>query len=118
MECLNKKKERKILSIFNKKIFENTLFSKSREIRLERSIYEEKDKIILEIYRDSTSTNELAFKDSVVRLERSNCYFYTKRILLNFRLFVLLNDSCPTNNVCNDGKPILLKRHTEFYYQV
>ena len=73
---------------------------------------------LLEIYRDSTSTNELAFKDSVVRLERSNCYFYTKRILLNFRLFVLLNDSCPTNNVCNDGKPILLKRHTEFYYQV
>lgn len=118
MECLNKKKEIKILSILNKKIFENTLFSKSREIRLERSIYEDTDKIILEIYRDSTSTNELAFKDIVVRLERSNCYFYTKRIRLNFRLFVLLNDSCPTNNVCNDGKPILLKRYIEFYYQV
>ena len=77
MEYLNKKKERKILSTFNKKTFENTLFSKSREIRLERSIYEDTDKIILEIYRDSTSTNELAFKDIVVRLERSNCYFYT-----------------------------------------
>ena len=69
MEYLNKKKEIKKLSTFNKKTFENTLFSKSREIRLERSIYEEKDKIILEIYRDSTSTNELAFKDIVVRLE-------------------------------------------------
>lgn len=44
MEYLNKKKEIKILSTFNKKTFENTLFSKSREMRLGRSTYEEKDK--------------------------------------------------------------------------